>query len=615
MQSHLTLNKKIVLLLIGMQFLLSVILPAKQIIEIKPSDGDLTAQVREQLEAVTDQDIEIVFAKGKYLFHPDYAIGRYCAITNHDNGWKKIIFPFENFNSVTINGNGAELIFHGQALPFLFKKCKKVTMKNLTIDWDIPFCVQGEVVASNAKEGWIDLRMFTEGYSWEVKNGRLTFPNIGGFKFSQLGSSLSFDAEHKRVTHGAFDFTSRPRLVENRQDGTLRFHENRKFYPPVGAVLNFKGSKGENRYAPAIQVISSSNIEFENVVVHHAPGMGFLAERSENITLSNCGVFVREGSDRVVSSTADATHFANCKGDILIENCRFENMLDDGTNVHGTYVIVDKVLDKNTLLVSLAHLQQMGFEFAGVGDEVWFIHQPNPQRATVNTIKAVKVLNEQFTELKFENKLPENMAEGDLLENKTWNPSFTMRGCTIQDHRARNIVLKTPEKILIEDNDFSSMMSAVFFRGESFYWFESGTVEDVLIRNNRFEYCAYAGDEHSILRITPRLGKTFDATQTYDRNIRFENNTISTFDNRIVWADRVDGLVIKGNTITQSNGKPLYPDAPLFEFTYCKNIKISDNSYTGDAKEFLKVDTTSQSNLELKNNQGFSIDLLQNKDK
>ena len=37
-------------------------------------------------------------------------------------------------------------------------------------------------------------------------------------------------------------------------------------------------------------------------------------------------------TQRVISTTADATHFVNCKGDILIENCRFENMLDDGTN-------------------------------------------------------------------------------------------------------------------------------------------------------------------------------------------------------------------------------------------------------------------------------------------
>ena len=50
--------------------------------------------------------------------------------------------------------------------------------------------------------------------------------------------------------------------------------------------------------------------------------------------------------------------------------------------------------------------------------------------------------------------------------------------------------LKTPGKIVIEDNDFSSHMSSIFFRGEMFHWYESGAVEDVLIRNNRFDYCA-----------------------------------------------------------------------------------------------------------------------------
>ena len=111
-----------------------------------------------------------------------------------------------------------------------------------------------------------------------------------------------------------------------------------KKYPPVGSVLSSKGDREHDRYAPAFEVKSSKNITFDGLVVHHALGMGYLFERTEDIKILNCGVYLRKGTERVISSTADATHFANCKGDILIENSRFENMLDDGTNVHGTYV-------------------------------------------------------------------------------------------------------------------------------------------------------------------------------------------------------------------------------------------------------------------------------------
>ncbi|WP_066633167.1 alpha-1,3-galactosidase-related protein [Labilibacter marinus] len=579
---------------------------ATKVIQLKPIEGDMTSVVREAIEGVNDKDIKIVFEKGTYHFKPDLAYSKYCFITNHENGYKRIIFPFEGLNSVEIVGNGAELIFNGQVMPFLFEDCNQVSVSGLTIDWDFPFLFQGELIAVNKEEGWRDIKPFTDGFSWKLERGRITFPNIYGFKFSSLGSTLPFEPANKQVAHGAWDLSSRPERVEKRPNGVLRIYEKMKYYPEPGTILNYKGPKGENRYAPAFHVISSKNIKFDKVVIHHALGMGFLLERSETASISNSGIYVRKGSPRVVSIIADATHFCNCKGDIVVENCRFENMLDDGTNVHGTYVEVNKKIDDYTLLYELKHFQQAGFEFAGKGDEIWFIHQPSPDRKTVNKVSSVKVINDLFAEISFEEKLPAQLKEGDLLENKTWNPTFTMRGCTIQNHRARNVVLKTPLKTVIEDNYFSSMMSSILFRGETFYWYESGVVEDVLIRNNTFNYCAYSGSEHAVMYVTPRLGKNYDPTASYDRNIQFVDNTITTFDTRIVIADRVDGLLFKGNKITQNNARPaLYPDAPLFDLINCKNVQILNNTYQGEYKKAFKVDASSEESLKVKGNKGF----------
>ncbi|TWT80792.1 Alpha-1,3-galactosidase B precursor [Planctomycetes bacterium CA13] len=579
---------------------------ARQVIEIKPVADDMTPVVRGAIDGVSGRDVKLVFSKGTYRFRPDYATDKYCTITNHGNGLKKIAFLFEDFDSVEIEGNGAEFIFHGRMAPFQFENCDKVTVKNLTLDWDIPFTFLGTVVECNSDEGWRDIKPFTDGFSWRLHQHRLEFPNVDGFNYSELGSTLAFEPVLKRVVHGAWDLHSQPRWVEQRDDGILRFHEPLRQYPPVGSLLSSKGDREHDRYAPAFQVKLCENIRFESVVIHHALGMGFLFERSEHATLANCGIYLREGTNRVVSTTADATHFCNCRGDLLIEKCRFENMLDDGTNVHGTYAEVDEVIDTHTVRVQLKHFEQMGFEFAGVGDAIWFIHCPSPARAAANEVISVEVVNERFVQLQFKSPLPADLDVGDLLENKTWNPSFTMRGCTIQNHRARNVVLKTPQKIVIEDNDFSSMMSSIFFRGESFFWFESGSVEDVVIRNNRFKHCAYSGMEHAILWITPRLGKAFHQDELYDRNIRFENNAIETFDNRIVWADRVDGLVIAGNTIKQTtDAQPLHPDAHRFDLINCRNVEITNNQYEGTSTKSVQADEATRRTLRVEGNHGF----------
>ena len=573
------------------------------VVELNPQAGDMTPVVRRALEATDDPDVRLVLARGRYHFFPDHAHEAYGRITNHDNGPKRIAFPFEGMRSVEVEGNGAELVFHGRMLPFLFENCLRVSVRDFSIDWDVPFDFEGEVVAVDETAGWRDVRP-CEGFSWCIGKGRFVFPDIDGFSYGQVGSTLAFDPETGEVAHGAWDFTSKPSLVEERPNGILRFHEKLKHWPRVGEILNSKGSV--NRYAPAVYGKSSANLRFENIVVHHALGMGFLMERCDTVAIKGGGVFPRADSGRMVSTLADGTHFANCKGDVLVEGMRFKGMLDDSTNVHGTYVVVDGIPGEKTVRVELKHDQQLGFEFAGIGDEVWFIHQPDPSRAEVDAVAGVSVVDDRFIELTFKNPLPENLGKGDVLENKTWNPTFTLRGCRFERHRARNIVLKTPLPIMIENCDFASHMSAVFFRGETYYWYESGAVQDVLIRNNRFRDCASSGMEHAVLRITPRLGKTFDETIPYDRNIRFIDNVIETFDNRIVWADRVDGLVVKGNTIKQTHTfKPMREGAYLFDFTNCRHVQVVGNTYVGTHGKAVAADDATRPTLVIEDNKGF----------
>ncbi|GAL63538.1 hypothetical protein JCM19300_1887 [Algibacter lectus] len=581
---------------------------AQEVIKFKPTDGDMTSVVRNALENVTAKDIKLIFEKGTYKFLPNYATRKFSYITNHGNGEKSIVFLLENFDTVEIEGNNSEFIFHGQVAPFQIRNCKRLEINDLTIDWDIPFSFQGDVTSVNPNEKYFEMRPYTEGYSWKLQKGRILFPNIDGFYFAALGSTLTFDKDTKQIAYGALDMSLRPNKVENRPNGILRIYDdNIRKYPTVGTVIHSKGDKEHNRYAPAFQVSNSKNIELNGITIHHALGMGFLFERTEDIKILNSGIFIKKGSDRAITTIADATHFANCKGDILIENCRFEGMLDDGTNVHGTYVEVNKILDKNTIRVALMHFEQMGFEFAEKGDEVWFVKSPNPNRAETNTVASVKVINDKYSDLTFTNTIPSDLKVGDVVENKTWNPVFTMRGCTIRDHRARNIIIKTPKKIIIENNDLSSMMSSVMLRGETYFWYESGNVEDVIIRNNRFVHCNYGGaSEHAILKVSPRLGKSFDQTITYDKNIVFENNTIETFDNRIVWADRVDGLIIRNNTIKQTNTEiPQFPDAPTFDLMNCENVEISNNTYDGSVTNNIKADKKSSNKIKIKRNKGF----------
>mgnify|MGYP006180387089 CR=1 FL=1 len=600
------LKGRFVILFLLLTSLSSLNAIALEVINIKPIADDMTPIVRSLIAATKDKDIKLVFEAGNYKFLPNLAKERYCYITNHENGLKRIIFDFQNFNSVQIEGNGSKFIFHGLSAPFIFDNCAKVSLNNLIIDWDKPFDFVGEVMAVNQTEGWRDIKPIDNGVIWKVEKNQLKFPNIDGLVFLEPGHTLAFDPKTKAVAYGAWDISSKPTKVEKLANGNLRFYEKLPHYPAIGSLLNSSGVTSQNRYSAAVWGISSKNISIDGVIVNYSIGMGFMFERCENIVLKKSGVYLPQSTNRVVASNADATHFANCKGDILIENCRFENMLDDGTNVHGTYAVVDQVINQNTVRIKFGHPQQQGFVFAGETDKVWIIKQPNPQRGVENEVTKVDILNADYTDIVFKNPLPSDLKAGDILENKTWNPTFTMRNSVVRNNRARSIVLKSPLKTVIENNEFSSMMSAVFFRGETFFWYESGGVTDVLIQNNRFVNVAHGGPEHAALYITPRLDKSFSTSQLYDQNIRFINNKIETFDSRIVWADRVNGLTIKGNTIKKTfDFVQQYPNSPMFDFTNCKDVSLLENTVTGDYKHYIKTDEVSKTTLKALANKGF----------
>src|SRR5690606_37721995 len=144
------------------------------------------------------------------------------------------------------------------------------------------------------------------------------------------------------------------------------------------------------------------------------------------------------------------------------DSCLFENMLDDGTNVHGTYVKIDSVISNKKIRVQLQHYQQAGIVLGQKGDEVWFLSTPSPQRSNVNTIESYIPINKYYADIVFSTAVPAHIKKGDLIENKTWNTSsFTIKNSIMRNHRARNIVLKDPGKILIENNYFQSMMAAI----------------------------------------------------------------------------------------------------------------------------------------------------------
>lgn len=576
---------------------------------------DATPIVVKALEDCKKEGVsKLVFPKGTYHFYPTFAPERFCEITNNDNGLKRTSFMLVDFHNFEIDGGGSDFIYHGKMIPFIIEESKDIKVTNLSIDWEVPFTIEGHVVANNPEDHTFDIEVKTP---YMVEFGRLMlrleredspYERRYGKRFATwehynlvAGQNIFWDPKTMAPLYNTklYQMPERGIFAEELDEGLVRISTKIQELPPIGSVMVSKGEYLQNRTSPAVRIFKAKDIEFHNVNVHHAGAMGLIAERSENITLDGFNVVLREGSGRMITATADATHFCNVKGTVIIRNCTFENMLDDATNIHGTYVRVNKIIDDYTLAVETYHPHQNGYLFGEEGDLVQVIDQKNLQARTEPLVlKKVERVNEKISYITFDKPVNGRVDIYDGVENISWHAEAIIENNVVRNNRARSLLISTPRKVVVRNNHLSSQMASFRLTGDLGLWNESGPNDDLLIENNLIENSVYGGNgPQSIFLIDPQYVDKDNFEGTYSRNITIRNNTIKTFDSSIMLAMSVDGLVFENNTVIQTDTyEPIFPDIPNLRIVNSKNVSIKKNTFKtldGKNKGTLTVDEKS----------------------
>ncbi|WP_281990639.1 right-handed parallel beta-helix repeat-containing protein [Aquimarina aggregata] len=594
--------------------------PVKKVVIFnKEIAKDATPAVIEQMLQAEDEPIsEIKFEKGTYHFYPDKGLEKFCYISNHGDLMVNTSFPIFNMENLTIDGQGSIFIFHGVMIPFLIDKSKNINIKNLSIDWAQSFHSEGLIVARDEKNKTFDMKI-SEEYPYDIRNGEIFF--IKEYYQHTLGQSILYDPKRKAISFNTESYTNittksktsktfnldrikykydydrrdveyKDIGVENKvrieelKPGLVRVYGHTKKMPLLGHILTMKGAQGLNRVAPAFRVTYTKGFNAFNVNIHHAGGMGLIAENSEDLILDNFNVTPSQG--RMVSTTADATHFVGCRGKIILKNCTFENQLDDALNIHGTYQKIVDILDDYRIGVRMGHHQQKAFVIGYPNDQLGFVRLSSsffPYEKS--TIKKIDYINNRYQIITFNEKLPRDINPGDLVENLDAYPELLVQNCKIRNNRARGLLISNPVKTIIENNFFSTEMEALLIPVESGHWFESGNANNVIIRNNIFEDCQHSGFNRGVIR----FDTDDDNKNIAFRNIQIINNTFKQFDNLILEITNTDGLVVKGNKITNSGRFPLqYPNNPVIKIRVSKNIQFENNTYKGVATKLIEMD-------------------------
>ena len=450
---------------------------------------DMTKAVMDAVSGAKPGD-SIRFKAGDYHFYNSSATGMDIYISNHDQRLpRRIQLPICGASDLTLEGlgSGARFIFHGESTGVLVMDSARVTLTNISLDWaESPI---GEAkIASFTPNGAPVL-------DWRVR----AFDGEGNAR-------MLWDAKTRAIKPGTGD--------------VFRMDQ-----AEVGDTISFRSW---DRPSPAICLYRADGVSFNRVVVNSAHGMGLLAQRSANIAWRGGGVYPREGC--YCSTKADATHFSNCKGDIIVERALFEGMMDDAINVHSTCLcIVDRpAADK--IHCRYMHPQAIGFEVFEPGETLRFIRARTLENGPECKVTAVERLDAQNVVLTLDAAGSEAMdgyGVGDAVENADWQPRVGFFGNTVRNNRARAALFTTPKHVSVCGNTFDHVSgSAILLAGDAANWYESGACRDIHIHDNVFKDCLTSQYQFctAVIAVAPTVEDLADQKKPYHSGICIMGN-------------------------------------------------------------------------------------------
>jgi len=499
---------------------------------------------------------KLIFPPGTYDFHEAGATERYAFISNNDSGCKRVVFALDGLEDFTLEGTGAQFVFHGRINPFLAGRCRGLTLRGFSVDFARSFITPGDVLAVGTD--WMALQLPADA-SYRIHDGRIDFfedPRVAPRPYINF---MEYDTARREVRHDTTDcyFTNCAREIE---PGKVRF-EGVERPPRADATVVMKH---ELRAHPAIALDECRDVRIEQVTIHHSCGMGVIAQNCADLTLAGFRVTLPPGSDRLVSTSDDATHFVNCRGHILMENCVFEHHWDDATNVHGIYRrLRRRGVGQPFLFLEAGHYQQLGVEIAAPGETLEFVDRNTLLTYHEAKVKAIMPLTPQITRVEFYGALPDRFRDGDAAASLDRTPSLTVRNCVVRNNKPRGLLVTTPQNVLIENNRFHTAGAAIYISGDANFWFESGGVKNVVIRGNTFDNCNYMKNAtgRAVIDIAPEIAPEYRSAGNYHGCVRIEQNVFRTFqpgDRGLIQAHSIAQLDASDNRIEPTRDYPAY---------------------------------------------------------
>ena len=505
-------------------------------------------------------------------------------------------------SNLTIEGNGATLIWTELIRALILRDCTNVTLQNFSMDYDpLPF-TQGVVTSVSGTRVTVEI---DKGYRTDITN---ILPQGNGYM-----------TVHDRTTGAPAAGTASfyyPKNARHTGGQTVTFTLD---WQDEGAK---KVAKGDvvclfDRGEMTLEMSNCSKTTFRSVNMYSSPGFLFNEGYGEGGTvLKNCNIVPGAKPSgatqaRLRSSNGDAAHFGNVKNGPTFDGCRITHSGDDGLNVQGFFYHVVKVSGKTVWVTpkwdngatvgdTIEAYEKTSYAAFGTAKITGFerLYDSSLKAAIKNAYTGVAG-GYQSEDLVYKITLDKTLGfkVGDHITSlDRIGSGTTVKNCTFGYNTARGIVVKG-RNVTVENNTIAYTSDSAIFALADLNWCESGFPQNVNIRGNKIEHCNTTGSSSRNpgavrIGIVPTSNVSGFMSNRNNKNITVANNTITVTQTYGIFAANCDGIKITGNTVDRpfadGIGKTgaeygLTPKGGIF-VGMSKNVTVTGNTVIGGGK-------------------------------
>ncbi|GAA1829551.1 DUF1349 domain-containing protein [Agromyces salentinus] len=554
-----------------------------------------------------DGPVTILFPYGTYEIYPEQTEKRELYVSNTtgaDAGprIKNIGILIEDMSDVIVDGEGSKFNFHGLQTQIASIRSEDVTFTRFGTDWVAPNTIDLTVLGTGVANGvpYRDIQV-PPGTRYEISNGRAAFlgetsPTTGQpYWRYEPGWATQGHNQRRHLATGQTYRTSSP--VWTNSTGVSELGDNRLRVTYSGGAD--PGGRGEvyelrptYRDTPGIFAFESRNTDLVDLEFGYLHGFGMVAQMAHNVTLDGVRFKTDAGTWRQTSGFADYLQMSGVGGKVQILNSLFDNPHDDPINIHGTYMQVKAVdIANKQVTLQYMHHQSAGFPQFYPGDTLRFVNRGTmlPVAGDEYTVTGVSgpsgydrdtSLTQMTVTL---DRAPEGIqVDTHAAESLTYTPEVRIAGNTFTSVPTRGILVTTPKPVLIERNLFDQAgMASIYVSGDAASWYESGGVEDLVIRENIFDRPTTSAP---VIFFDPTNGST-EPDRTVHRNVRIDANRFNLLPGtQLINAKSVSDLAFTNNTVgwygpTTSPDPSKSSRTALFSMNGSHRFEFSDNTY------------------------------------